>query len=378
MGLVSGIKQTKELSLLCKEYFAEQFVDNSSSAIIAIDLNEKVIIFNQAAEDIMGIPADDVLGQPFTELLGKKTGTQDSILLNTLRTGKPYTHIEANIDTPIGVINVMAYTTLVIDSESNVIGSILSIRDITSQKQLEEKVIKAEKFSVIGELAAGIAHEVRNPLTSVKGFLQLLDKKFCSDNQIHRYIDIMLNEIQRINHIISEFLLLARPAVPIKRPINIHEVLNEILLLSEGELLLRNIEFEQKYESECPVITADAEQIKQVFLNLVTNAIAAMPERGRLTVSSVYDKTEGVIRLFFTDTGEGIDPTRLESIFDPFFTTKEDGTGLGLTVSYRIIENHGGKIEVVSKQGEGSTFIVSLPVAVTVMTGSSLRQTAGR
>ncbi len=348
--------------LLNKKYFAEQYVDNSSSAIIAIDLNEKVVIYNQAAEDIMGLPASEVLGRPFVELLEKKTGTQDSILLNTLRTGRPYSHVEAAIETPIGTMNVMAYTTLVRDENDNIIGGILSIRDITSQKQLEEKIVKAEKFSVIGELAAGIAHEVRNPLTSVKGFLQLLGRKFNEDKQISQYINIMLGEISRINHIISEFLLLARPTVPIKRKANIHEVLDEILLLTEGELLIKNIKLIRRYDESCPALTVDTDQIKQVFLNLVSNAIAAMPHGGQLTVTTRYDSLESAVHLFFEDCGVGIEPAKLDLIFDPFFTTKEEGTGLGLTVSYRIIENHGGKIEVLSNPGEGSTFIVTLPV----------------
>jgi len=350
-------------ALFSKQYFAEQFIDNSSSAIIAIDLDEKVIIYNQSAEDIMGIPADEVLGRPFDDLAGMKTGTQDSILLNTLRIGRPYTHVEANIETPMGVMNVLAFTTLVTDDMGKIIGSILSIRDITSQKQLEEKVVKAEKFAVIGELAAGIAHEVRNPLTSIKGFLQLFKAKIDNNDQLQQYIKIMLDEIERINHIITEFLLLARPTVPIMRQTNIHDVLEEIILLSEGEFNKKHINLERNYDPDCPDVTVDSEQIKQVFLNLVINAIAAMPNGGTLTVSTVSDKFEKTVKLYFTDTGEGIDPADIDLIFDPFFTTKEEGTGLGLTVSYKIIENHGGRMEVTSNRGEGATFIVSLPVS---------------
>ncbi|PKM82686.1 MAG: histidine kinase [Firmicutes bacterium HGW-Firmicutes-14] len=362
---MAPIDDARDSLLLSKKYFAEKYVDNSSSAIIAIDINEKVVIFNQAAEDIMGLCAEDILGRPFSELLEKKIGTQDSILLNTLRIGRPYTHVEANIETPMGLMNVMAYTTLVRDENEKIIGGILSIRDITGQKQLEEKVVKAEKFSVIGELAAGIAHEVRNPLTSVKGFLQLLAQRFGKEDPLQQYIQIMLDEISRINRIISEFLLLSRPTVPIKRPANIHSVLDEILLLSEGELLIKNIELERKYDTGCPMVTIDVEQIKQVFLNLVTNAVAAMPEKGKLIISTNHDRFENVLRTFFTDTGIGIKPSLIDSIFDPFFTTKEEGTGLGLTVSYRIIENHGGRIDVISCPGEGSTFVITLPIVKT-------------
>ncbi len=351
-----------DIKLYNKKYFSEQYVDNSSSAIIAIDLNEHVIIYNQSAEDLMGIPSGEVLGRPFAELLERKTGTQDSILLNTLRLGRPYSHIEAVVETPSGMMNVMAYTTLVKDENDNIIGGILTIRDITSQKQLEEKIFKAEKFSVIGELAAGIAHEVRNPLTAVNGFLQLLGKKFNHDKQLMQYINIMLGEISRINHIICEFLLLARPTVPVKRKANIHEVLDEILLLTEGEFLIKNINLVRLYDKNCPLVNIDSDQIKQVFLNLVSNAVAAMPRGGQLSVFTRYDSAESTIHLYFEDTGTGIDQAKLELIFDPFYTTKEDGTGLGLTVSYRIIENHGGKIEVLSTPGKGSTFIVTLPV----------------
>ncbi|WP_418790018.1 two-component system sensor histidine kinase NtrB [Phosphitispora sp. TUW77] len=344
-----------------KKYFAEQYVDNSDSAIIAIDIDEIVVIYNQTAEDIMGIPADEVLGKQFCELQERKLGTQDSILLNTLRIGRPYSHVEANIETPLGVMNVMAFTTLVKDKNDNVIGGILSIRDVTGQKQLEEKVVKAEKFSVIGELAAGIAHEVRNPLTSIKGFLQLLAQRFPKTDQVQQYINIMLDEISRINYIISEFLLLARPTVPIKRTTGIHNTLDEIVLLTEGELYIKNIKLIKEYDHNCPTVKVDVEQIKQVFLNLVTNAIAAMPEKGSLTIRTVYDRFENAIRIYFSDTGIGIDHSIIDSIFDPFFTTKEEGTGLGLTVSYRIIENHGGKIEVQSRPGEGTSFIVTIP-----------------
>ena len=360
--MVSSKDSLKDSLILSKKYFAEQYVDNSSSAIIAIDINENVIIYNQAAEDIMGVLTNEVLGRPFSELLDRKMGTQDSILLNTLRTGKPYSHVEANIETPIGVMNVMAYTTLVMDQDNNIVGCILNIRDITGQKQLEEKVVKAEKFTVIGELAAGIAHEVRNPLTAVKGFLQLMAQKFDESDQIHQYIEIMLGEIKRINHIISEFLLLARPAVPIKRMTDIHKVLDEIILLSKGDLLLKNIHLTLNYDKLCPFLTIDAEQIKQVFLNLVTNATAAMPEKGNLTVTTSYDRFEKAVIIMFADTGIGINHTEIDLIFDPFFTTKEDGTGLGLTVSYRIVENHSGKLEVISNPGEGATFIIVIPV----------------
>lgn len=349
-------------TLFSKKHFAEKYVNDCSTAIIAIDINETVIIYNQAAEDIMGMPACEVIGRPFTELLDKKLGTRDSILMNSLQTGKVYSHVEAKIETPIGTMNVMAYTTIVYNKHNNIAGAILSLRDITSQKQLEEKVFNAEKLSVIGELAAGIAHEVRNPLTSVKGFLQLLAQKHDKGDQIHQYIDIMLEEIKRVNSIISEFLLISRPTVPIKRIIDIHKIIDEILLLAEGECLIKGLWINRQYDLGCPLITLDAEQIKQVFLNLVSNAISAVSGSGQLVVSSVYNRDYNEINLIFTDTGSGINDAELEKIFEPFFTTKENGTGLGLTISRRIVENHGGRLEVTSTPGKGTTFVVVLPV----------------
>jgi len=342
--------------------FAEMYIENCSSGIIAIDSKENIVLYNQAAEDLVGIPKEELLEKPISELLQKKLGSYDSILLNTLRTGREYHHVEAVVDTSYGPLNVMAYTVLMRDFRGRIMGSLLSIRDITAQKQLETQIYQSEKFDLIGEIAAGIANEVRNPLTSLHGLLQLLENKISKEDYTHAYIRIMHEEINRLNFIISEFLLLSRPIVPIRQEGDLKIIIDEILTLVSVEAQNKNIIVIMEVNDALPKPQVDEEQIKHVFLNIITNAFYAMKNGGKLTIGTSFDEISGDIRITFTDTGVGMEPQIMDQIFEPFFTTKEGSTGLGLTVSKRIIHNHGGKILVDSKPGVGSVFTIDLPL----------------
>ncbi|MFZ5640546.1 MAG: two-component system sensor histidine kinase NtrB [Bacillota bacterium] len=347
----------------CKrKTFAQQYIENCTSAIIAVDDKENTVIYNQTAEDLTGIPKEKVLGKPFVELVKKKFDSNDSILLNTLRTGRVYQHVESVMDTPSGPLHVMAHTDMLRDYRGRIVGSLLSIRDISDQKQLEAQIFQSEKFDLIGEVAAGIANEVRNPLTSMHGLLQLLENKMTKEDTNHTYIKIMLEEIQRLNVIISDFLLMFRPIVPIRWEADLHRILDEILLNTDKELQEKNITVTKKYLYSLPKVLVDVEQIKHVFLNIISNALHAMPDGGELAVSTGINYDSPSVTVTFTDTGCGIKPQAIDRIFEPFFTTWGDSTGLGLTVSKRIIHNHGGKIEVDSQPGRGSAFKVILPL----------------
>jgi PAS domain S-box-containing protein len=342
--------------------YAQQYIENCTSAIIAVDEKENTVIYNQAAEDLTGVPREKVLDKPFVELVKKKFDSNDSILLNTLRTGRVYEHVEAVMETPSGPLHVMAHTDLLRDARGRIVGSLLSIRDISDQKQLEAQIFQSEKFDLIGEIAAGIANEVRNPLTSMHGLLQLLENKMSKEDTNQTYIKIMLEEIQRLNVIISEFLLMSRPIVPIRREADLHMMLDEILQNINEELQEKNITVAKKYLAGLPEVQVDMEQIKHVFFNIISNALHAMPEGGEFTVSTGITYDTSSVTVTFTDTGCGISPKAIDRIFEPFFTTWGDSTGLGLTVSKRIIHNHGGKIEVDSQPGRGSAFKVILPL----------------
>lgn len=228
--------------------------------------------------------------------------------------------------------------------------------------ELDERTYIREKLAMVGELAAGMAHEIRNPLTSIRGFLQLLQRKYGRQGPEQEYFQIMLEELDRINLIIKEFLSLARPSQPQLKITDINELISEAMLLAEQEALMNEVMLEFIKSDNLPLVFLDPAQIKQVILNLISNAIQATGPKGYVQVKSFYDSEENMLVVSVQDNGPGIPPDKLLLIFEPFYTTKESGTGLGLTLSLRIVESHGGKIKVSSKVGEGSCFSICLPL----------------
>ncbi|WP_171016868.1 PAS domain-containing protein [Pseudalkalibacillus caeni] len=224
--------------------------------------------------------------------------------------------------------------------------------DITSKKQAEELVQRTEKLSAIGELAAGVAHEIRNPLTSIKGFTQLMDRN-------EQYKQIILEEIERINFIVSEFMVLAKPHSVKFSEHNIISLVNHVVSLLSSEANLKNIVLVSDFETATCLVEGEQNQLKQVFLNLLKNAIDAMPAGGKIVVKQ--RAVEGKVQISVTDEGQGIPPENIKKLGEPFYSTKEKGTGLGLMVSFRIIQNHNGKIDVESELDKGTTFTITLP-----------------
>ena len=230
------------------------------------------------------------------------------------------------------------------------------IRDISDRIKAEELMIKSEKLSIAGQLAAGIAHEIRNPLTAIKGFLQLFNDDFDGKQN---YFDIIFSELNRIELILSELLLLAKPSEIKFKNKDIRTILRDVVTLLETQAILQNIQINIEFQNEESIITCDENQIKQVFINLIKNSIDAMENGGNIYIRSIV--TQEFIYLLFIDEGCGIPKSILDRIGEPFYTTKEKGTGLGLMVSYNIIENHNGEIKVDSKENEGTTFEIKLP-----------------
>jgi len=226
----------------------------------------------------------------------------------------------------------------------------------------DEKLYLREKLAIVGELAAGMAHEIRNPLTSIRGFLQLLQHRYNPEGPEREYFQIMLEELDRINNIIKEFLSLAKPSQPQLKITDINELISETLLLAEQEALMNEVMLKFIKGENLPLVFLDPAQIKQVILNIISNAIHATGPGGQVEITSHVDLEENMLVINIKDNGPGIPPEQLPKIFDPFYTTKEQGTGLGLTLSQRIIEGHGGKIKVSSRVGEGSCFSIYLPL----------------
>ncbi|MEG9911783.1 ATP-binding protein [Bacillus paralicheniformis] len=244
------------------------------------------------------------------------------------------------------------------DSAGNVHQVMLISEDITNQKRSEKMLMKSEMLSAVGQLAAGIAHEIRNPLTSLKGFLQLMiqSKKYQKD-----YAEVMMSEFIRLEAIINEFLVLAKTKSTTFDPVQVNSIVEDVCMVLESQAVLNNVRIEKQLSGDLPEILAVSNELKQVFLNILKNAIEAMEDaEGFITIRSYYEKDS--VFITFEDQGKGISKDVLEKLGEPFYTTKEKGTGLGLMVTFKIIENHGGSIHFESEEGKGTTVKLKLPI----------------
>jgi two-component system NtrC family sensor kinase len=231
-------------------------------------------------------------------------------------------------------------------------------------KRTQEQLVQSEKLASLGKLAAGIAHEINNPLTGILTYSSLLLKENKENPQMKEDLEVIVNETTRCRKIVKGLLEFARQTEPSKSPADINKVLEETLSLLENQALFHNIKVEKKLKENLPTVMIDTDQIKQVFMNIIINAAEAMSQGGILTIRSDSDPQKKFAEVSFIDTGPGIPEENLSKIFDPFFTTKRSGkgTGLGLSVSYGIIQRHDGFLEVKSQLGKGSTFTVKLPL----------------
>ena len=224
-------------------------------------------------------------------------------------------------------------------------------------------IVLADKLSALGVLASSIAHEIKNPLVSIKTFTQLLPRRFESKEFREKFSKLIPKELERLESVLHELLDFTRPSQAKLKKTNIEGIINNILLLVENEAIRNNVRIIREY-GDPPEVMADEEKLKQVFMNIVLNAIHAMPAGGNLTIATrlkVKGEKLKVAEISFRDTGKGIPPDHIKDLFSPFFSTKEDGTGLGLSISKRIIKEHDGAIRVESEQGKGTTFFVELP-----------------
>ncbi|CAG5085841.1 PAS/PAC sensor signal transduction histidine kinase kinA [Thermobacillus xylanilyticus] len=231
------------------------------------------------------------------------------------------------------------------------------VRDITIESRTEELLRTSEKLKMAGQLAAGIAHEIRNPLTSLKGFSKLLRK--ATGEQADRYYEIMDQEFVRIEMILGELLVLAKPQASVYQDWDIRLIVHEVADLLSSQAILNNVIIQEQATPEACIVRCDKNQLKQVFMNVVKNAIEAMPSGGLLIISIERDETDVLVHVI--DQGSGIPEDQLRRLGEPFFTTKEKGTGLGLMISHKIIEEHDGNIRYVSRSGEGTTVSIRLP-----------------
>lgn len=244
------------------------------------------------------------------------------------------------------------------------LGTVFIFREITNLIQLETDLLRNDRLTTISKMAAGIAHEIRNPLTSIRGFLQLLmrDLEHAGRDKEKSYADLILTEIDRVNELLNRVLLLSKPLEIMLVNYDVNAIVKELGILHEPDAMMHHIQMQFQL-GEIPQVKLDLNMFKQVLVNLIRNAVDAMENGGKLTLSTSYDEVESVVKIDVSDTGAGIPSYLLDRIFDAFFTTKEQGTGLGLAICQRNIHEFGGNIRVNSK-GYGTTFSVLLPPLV--------------
>ena len=339
------------------------FIDNHVDAIIMFSKEGRVLRVNQAFENMFGWMAYEVVNKHILDLLyiPDHLKEKETIqILHTIRDGLPINIGETKRITKNGdLIDVMLtgfpmYNNL--HEEFNGCWSIV-LRDITEWKKSQDILQQSEKLSVAGQLAAGIAHEIRNPITSIKGFLQLMKSGY---GQKKEYLDIMTGEIDRIEMILSELLILAKPQGIRYEKADLRELLKNVIALLGAQGNLNNIEIKSEFDLSIPMIECDKNQLKQVFINFIKNSMEAMPDGGKITIE-VKREAEAKLRIRFTDQGCGIPENILDKIGQPFFTTKEKGTGLGFMISKKIIEDHNGSLFLTSRVNVGTTIEIIFP-----------------
>jgi len=339
--------EQKDSHLKDLEFFNIEVIESLPSGLFTTDEEGMVQIFNRAAEKITGTQKDNIMGKSIAVAL--------PFLVDSFNEGRN----EKILLLPEGKRKVIGITISALrDIGGNRTGFIGVFQDLTQLKEMETEMKQKEKLAAIGELSANIAHEIRNPLASLRGSIEMLREGKIPEKHRARLMDIAIGEMERLNSIITDFLSYSRPKPVELQNVDIHGLLNDTIdLLKNSEQNRGNIECEKKFSGEL-IMCADPGKMRQVFWNLGLNAMEALAEGGRLTVSTRSDGDS--VHISFKDTGPGLDPDEIPKIFYPFYTTKERGTGLGLAIAYRLIEEHQGRLTVQSTTGKGSVFEIIL------------------
>lgn len=353
----------------------EEIFASMGDGVMIMDADRTLIGVNPAAERLTGISAETALGhRPEDVFLENRDVFQKlaPVFQNFQNTTlREITWWKKRAERATVDLSVASF----VDEESNLAGWILVFRDMTPVKNLEEEVRKADRLAMMGTIAAGLAHEIKNPLGGIKGAAQFLARQELDVNA-QECLDIIVKEVDRVDRLLGELLTFTRPKKILFESLNLHELLDQIVLLQKPLSDQKKVKISREYDPSLPPILGEKDELHQVFLNFIKNALEAVPaKKGHLKISSRFmmnfriresedKKPAQMVMVEITDNGPGIPEENLEKIFTPFFTTKESGHGLGLAITQRIVNEHGGLIRVQSEKGKGTTFQIYLRSAV--------------
>jgi two-component system sensor histidine kinase HydH len=340
--------------------FSDNVVENVPIGLLALDHQGNIAAFNRGAESILQLSTTEVIGQAAQQILPAKlleqiddSRTQDDVIEKeiecTVTDGK-------TIPLEIGVSSIK-------DENDVFLGNVLLFKDLTEVRALRREVARSQRLASVGRLAAGVAHEIRNPLSSIKGFATYFKERYPDRPQDQQTATIMIQEVDRLNRVVGQLLELSRPISVKPQKILLPALVADSIKLIDERAAEKKISIEVQNNARRDEARIDPDCISQILLNLYLNAIDAMEAGGKLTVDLSSNDRKGDIRITVSDTGGGISPEHLSKVFDPYFTTKSSGTGLGLAIAHNIVEAMGGSIKVTSEKNRGTTFTITIPDA---------------
>lgn len=348
-------------------------LENIEDAVIALDQGGIISLFNPAAQIYIGLSEKQTLGKNFFDRFSHQA-TLCYLTRSALENGRSISDHEAVVlrmpgtrPRPVSVTVSPIFNTAGVQK-----GVVLILRDLTQVRTLEEAVRRADRLSMVGTMAAGLAHEIKNPLGGIKGAAQLLQMELGRGHELQEYVELMIRETERVNGIIEELLDLSRPRQSESGEVNIGQILDEIVMLQQQSFNERGIHFRLNLDPSIPDISGDRDLMIRLFLNLIKNAAEASPDQGEILIESRIDseyhmsvpgaKPTPMVQVCISDAGPGIPREQLEQLFTPFFTTKQGGSGLGLPICQKIVTDHGGFMHFENRPQGGATVKVSIPL----------------
>lgn len=355
IGLLKLDSELKRYVLL--ESYTNGIIESIKSGVIAVNNDMLITMVNQGAKDILSIE-NDCMGQNFTDVFvcceSVREKINESIEKDKINENIEITRIREDKELTVKI------SVFPLNLEGSKKGLVIVLDNITEIKKLQQQLQRNDKLAALGELSTGIAHEIRNPLGIIKAIGQTMKKELKNNPEAVKELEIIDEEVERANRVVKALMEFGKPGKEEKVLYSLNAILEDVLTITNKYALQHGVNVEFK-KSDIPEIAVDKEQLKQAFINIIFNAVQAMPEGGKLTVTT-QSHGSGFVKAVFEDTGAGIPEDSLEKIFNPFYTTKEEGTGLGLPIVHRIIEEHEGVISVSSRVGEGTTFEILLPL----------------
>lgn len=354
--------EERAIQLVNIQDYTQAILRSITSGVLTVGPDGSVTTANLAAERMLGMREEDMVPRKLSVLFRDDGGIQQALdRILSGRTPKLVSDVQA-ITRGGRTLHARIAIARMRDVGGREFGAVVTMEDVSEVRALTDQLIRADRLAAMGELTAGVAHEVRNPLGIIRASVQLVEDSGGDQARVAEATWVIKQEIDRLDRVIKALLDFGRPSAPTLRRIDIEDVISDVVLFTRQFASQAEVEIETEFSAARPIVMADPDQLKQVFVNLVSNAVQAMDVTGGTILMRVWDD-DTFVYVAVADNGPGMSAETLDKVFDPFYSTKDSGTGLGLTIVHRIIDQHGGRITVESVPGEGTTFTVALPAA---------------